>query len=262
LASSKRDEHFDMRALMRLSFWGSGAALALLLAVIAAGTEKGSLRLAAALNPSAQVASASSKQLAARPAGPDSDTRRLSEQLRSLSTDRDRLLARVTVLERNLEDVTGSIGRQAARASESPAEPPMPPLPGPTVAATIANAPMPPPRPDSAPRSANAAPLAHSPASEATSIKTDFAIDIGGGTTLDALRELWASVKGNHPNLVAGLRPVIAVRDGARPGTIELRIVAGPLPNAAAASRLCASFAASGWACRPAPFEGQRLAVQ
>ena len=70
-----------------------------------------------------------------------------------------------------------------------------------------------------------------------------------------------ASAKGTHGTLFDGLRPVISVRDG-KPGGAELRLVAGPLSNASAAAKICASLAASGWTCRPAVFDGQRLAIR
>src|SRR5205823_2128248 len=38
----------------------------------------------------------------------DNDTRRLQETVQSLVADRDRLLARIAMLERSLEDITGS----------------------------------------------------------------------------------------------------------------------------------------------------------
>jgi hypothetical protein len=41
---------------------------------------------------------------------------------------------------------------------------------------------------------------------------------------------------------------------------VELRLVAGPLPNAAAAARACAML--PGANCHPTVFEGQRLALR
>ena len=50
------------------------------------------------------------------------------------------------------------------------------------------------------------------------------------------------NLKAAQPALFEGLRPVIAIREGGKPGTVELRLVAGPLANANAAARLCASL--------------------
>jgi hypothetical protein len=52
------------------------------------------------------------------------------------------------------------------------------------------------------------------------------------------------------------------VRESARPGGVELRLVAGPIANAASAARLCATLAAAGATCQPATFDGQRLAMR
>jgi len=62
--------------------------------------------------------------------------------------------------------------------------------------------------------------------------------------------------------VLEGLRPLIMVREGPKPGAIELRLVAGPLANASIAARLCAAFSAAGQTCQPAVFDGQRLALQ
>jgi hypothetical protein len=43
---------------------------------------------------------------------------------------------------------------------------------------------------------------------------------------------------------------------------MELRLVVGPLVNAGAAARLCGTLAASGLACQPTIFDGQRLALR
>ena len=66
-------------------------------------------------------------QKAAPPAAPapdrDAESRRLSEVLGALVADREQLVARIGAIERNLEDVTGSIQRQAAAAAAAPSAP-------------------------------------------------------------------------------------------------------------------------------------------
>jgi hypothetical protein len=62
--------------------------------------------------------------------------------------------------------------------------------------------------------------------------------------------------------LFDGLRPVIAVREPQKGGGIELRLIAGPLPNASIAARLCAALSAANQSCQPTVFDGQRLALQ
>jgi hypothetical protein len=91
--------------------------------------------------------------------------------------------------------------------------------------------------------------------------KGEFGVDLGGGPTLTSLRTSWERIRRNHANLLDGLRPLIAVRDG-RGGQVELRLIVGPIGNAANAAKLCAVLAAAGLSCQPAMFEGQRLALR
>ena len=58
-------------------------------------------------------------------------------------------------------------------------------------------------------------------------------IDLGGAPNMEVLRERWAAVKANFGPLLTGLHP-LAARDR-KPGSTELRLVVGPMPNLAAA---------------------------
>ena len=97
---------------------------------------------------------------------------------------------------------------------------------------------------------------------DSVATKTEFAVDLGGAATLEGLRTLWDSVRSNQSSLVDRMRPLIAVRESDKPGPVELRLVVGPLANAAAAARLCASFSSAGRICEPAVFDGQKLALR
>ena len=92
--------------------------------------------------------------------------------------------------------------------------------------------------------------------------KTEFGLDLGGASTIEGLRALWSHGPAAARPLLEGLRPVVQLRESRAPGGIELRLVAGPLPNAAAAARLCATLTAAGAPCQPAVFDGQRLAAR
>src|SRR5439155_4152330 len=146
-----------------------------------------------------------------------------------------------------------------ARAADPPPTPPAAsaPQPPPTAAtsepAVAFNAPgmVPTPR---------AAPQTQAPLPEPASGRTEFGIDLGRATTVEGLRVLWTNAKAKHGSLLDGLRPVMTVRDHARPGGVELRLVAGPLTNATAAARLCAALI--GAVCQPAVYEGQKLALR
>src|SRR5215831_14565096 len=136
----------NMRALLHLATWGGAAAAALMLAVLSAGlgskgsgskdigpndTGSKSVTIASPRGvdlpqiPAATVQIA--PQVAPRPTETEKTTRQLSEAVSGLTADRDRLVARIASIERNLEDVTGSIKQQAASAPVSnPAAPPTP----------------------------------------------------------------------------------------------------------------------------------------
>lgn len=253
LAPSRRK--FGLRDLFRLAVWGVSAASALFIALYAATTETGRDRLFTAMAEIHEVLMPTGvkpiRPLDAR------EGRRLAETVRALAADRDRLLARVATLEQSLDGVTGSIARveQAARASPPAAAADPNPSPStapaeqtPTKSApdedVTSSIPMPPPSPG------------------ASAAKTEFGLDLGSATTVEALRTAWTAALRRHGPLLEGLRPVVQMRERPRPGGMELRLIAGPLPNAAAAARLCISMTAAGAICAPAVFEGQRLAVR
>ncbi|MGH6664465.1 MAG: SPOR domain-containing protein, partial [Pseudolabrys sp.] len=100
---------------------------------------------------------------------------------------------------------------------------------------------------------------ANEPAAERPPAKIEFGIDLGGGASLEALRVHWASVKANYGPLPTGLHPLAAHRPKPTGGR-TYRLVAGPLPNAAEAARLCARFPVARLSCRPAKFDGVQLA--
>jgi hypothetical protein len=248
LLSDQTEEQIDVRGLVRLGAWGAAATGALLFAVMAIQSENGLRRM------SGTSTAAIADQLSTRTHDLEANNKRLIDSVRSLSSDRDRLLARVTVLERNLEDVTGSVGRMGRTQATPSAQTPS----GPSVLTSLSAPPT-----ISAFPSERIAPAVRStaPAPESVATITEFGVDIGGGPNIDALRDLWNSAKGAHARAFDGLRPVISVRDG-KQGAAELRLVVGPLSNAAAAAKICASLSVNGWTCRPAVFDGQRLAVR
>src|SRR5262245_25460351 len=129
------DESPDYSVLGRHLLWAGIAAVALGVAALAAQSQTGTQRLAviSGRDPGAMAprppAPSRQAEPAARPAEPDTETRRLAEAVRQLAADRDRLLGRIEALERSL-DVTGSIPRDdgatpgnAARESAAAAPP-------------------------------------------------------------------------------------------------------------------------------------------
>jgi hypothetical protein len=260
-----------MQGLLRLAGWGVAAMAALLLVVFAANSGGGQQRLSAAFagfngTQAAEAAKAEAVQLA-RLAANEGDTRRLIEMVRSLAGDRERLLARVTVLERNLEGLTGSIQRQAAAAPAAASQPaPAPaaePQPKTAPAHPQTNAPAepavaPPPSPN---RVASVAPSGGTPELEAIPARPAAGVDIGGATNFDGLRALWNPITSSHDDLLEGLHPIVTVRENSKSRAADLRLIAGPLSDVESASRICATLVAAKRYCRLVAFEGQPLAL-
>jgi hypothetical protein len=279
-----RQRAFNMRALWRLAIWGSSAAAALTLAVVAGYSDTGSQRLIAATaapggaGGAPRTAAVAPPQPVAHASETEAETRRLAEAVRALAADRERLAARLGTLERSLEDVTGAIKQQAASTATSP--PPATPQPAadtpalasPKEAAVTppveASAPAQPPatvalaepQPATADRAVPAEPAGDPAAAASVAARTEFGIDVGGAQNLDGLRVLWSSTRGNNAALFEGLHPVVVVRENSRTKVVELRLVAGPLANAEAAARTCATLSAARRYCQPVAYEGQRLA--
>ena len=292
------DEEFGPRKAWRLGLWAAVAVAAFTIALVAGFVDSGA-RHARTEEPTRHAAAPGSPGFDA-----EMEARKLADAVRQLSADRDRLVARIAALERNLGDVTGSIsaGQVAPHpAQHNPAAANVPPMLAPAGAAAsapsqggaAAPAPgqvvapaggpqvaAPAPRtaqPQGAPNAANATQTAEPAAGErlasipatadsgptgSVATKTDFGIDLGGAANVDGLRALWQSVRAGNEALLDGLHPVVSIREGNKPGTFELRLVAGPLTNAGAAARLCATLAAAALSCQPAVFDGQRLALK
>lgn len=128
------EDHIDMRPLLRIGVWGACAVVALGGVVFAGrtdvGAERAQLALATLRDAPREMVAHPSNLLAARTSADDSETKRLTEAVRNLSADRDRLATRVATLEQNLIDLTGSIAR-AQQPTQSAASAPTAPTPAP-----------------------------------------------------------------------------------------------------------------------------------
>ena len=251
---------FGLRDLFRLAVWGLTAAGALFIALFAATTETGRDRLFVAIAEIHEVLMPTGvkpiRPLDAR------EGRRLAETVRSLAADRDRLAARVATLEQSLDSITGSIARaEKAEKATPPAAAPAPAAPS---APPIASAPPVETTPaKTAPEEDVTSSLSLPPQQPAAGpAKQEFGLDLGSATTVEALRTAWTAALRRHGPLLEGLRPVVQMRERPRPASMEFRLIAGPVPSAAAAARLCMSMTAAGAICAPSVFEGQRLAVR
>jgi hypothetical protein len=234
---------FTVQALKRAALWGATAAGALMIAVLASRSEVGAQRLAGILplrNHGTQVAF-----------NAETETRRLADAIRFLAANDDQFKARLATVERNMDDMTGSVSRQIAAAEAKPARAfEM----GPTVQATAAVvAAMTPP---------TTAPPAVEAAAPAATSQTEYGADIGSGLTIQALRLRWAAIHAAHPQLFEGLAPIVTIKEASGSNKIELRLVVGPFARPGAATQLCAALTPFGLFCQPTIYAGQHLAMQ
>lgn len=371
------------RSLLRLAGWGFCAALALGVTATLTQTERGAERVQQAVaglyaqeKPETARVPVPAVTVAQKTFDAEQETVRLASELRALTSDRDRLAARVATLERNFDDITGSVKQiatsritapspaaakpeaakpeakaevkteaKAEPKSESKAEtkadsktepapkaelPRLEPIkdqhepvktsapanspssagmaaaaPPPAISPPAVIAAAPPPRPandnqrpstppapriaestpatqpapppvvrlvpvpdrtrDTAPRDAGK--LVASDASDKEAqlttgslpAKPEYAIDLGGAPTVDALRALWVSTKAAHAPLLDKLEPAAILRPTGRNGTPQLRLMAGPFNEASTAAAVCRAFAQGRGTCRPFAYDGQKL---
>lgn len=284
---------FPMQRLWRQAMWGSAAAMALLVAILAGrsgdtGSPRGGTTLSfmssspsSALRPAqgtpsgaSQMSQQATAAAAPRPPEPDPAVRQLTLAVRALAEDRDKVLTRLTAVERSMDDMTGSIGRQieeAKAASARAAAKASPPWPSadapsvelaPTTLASVALSAMPPP--EAAP--AATTPPAGSPTTADAHASGEagpaYGADLGAGLSIKALNARWASLRTTHASLLEGLGAVAALRDNPRSNKISLHLVIGPFANAEGAAQLCVSLAAIQVACQPSMFDSAHLALQ
>ncbi len=276
-ATSKRpaaQTAFTMQRLWRQAVWGCVAAAALLLAVVAGFTNAGAQRAALVLS-SLNGAPASPAQTAqAQPPNQpvsrslDSDfiVRQLTQSVRALAEDRDRMAKRLAAVERNLDDMTGSISQQI-EAAKAPSAPPPPVASWLATAATpLITVPgtLPPSGWDGAPRPSSTAPAAAAQPLDAIAPAANaaYGAEIGSASSIKALHARWAGIRSAHLQLLDGLTPVVSLRENPRSHKTELRLVVGPLANAAAAAQLCATLMAVQLSCLPTMFDGHNLALE
>jgi hypothetical protein len=92
--------------------------------------------------------------------------------------------------------------------------------------------------------------------------RTEFGVDVGGANSVGGLRALWRGLLKSRSNAaLAALQPIIVIREATNGLGMQLRLVAGPLTDAAAAAKICAGLMESERPCETTVFDGQRLAM-
>jgi len=101
------------------------------------------------------------------------------------------------------------------------------------------------------------------PPSNVTVQRTEFAVDVGGANSVGGLRALWRGLLKSRSNApLAALQPIIVVKESNTGMGMQLRLVAGPLSDAAAAAKICAAILENQRACETTVFDGQRLTMK
>jgi hypothetical protein len=101
------------------------------------------------------------------------------------------------------------------------------------------------------------------PAKVATIQRTEFGVDVGGANSVGGLRALWRGLLKSRSNAaLTTLRPIMVIKEGSNGLGMQLRLVAGPLGDAAAAAKICAALIENERPCATTVFDGQRLALQ
>jgi hypothetical protein len=91
--------------------------------------------------------------------------------------------------------------------------------------------------------------------------RTEFGVDVGTANSVGGLRNLWRGLlKSKSNSALAALRPIIVVKEGN--SGMQLRLVAGPLGDAAAAAKICAAMLEHRKPCETTVFDGQQLAMR
>jgi hypothetical protein len=176
------------------------------------------------------------QQPAARPFDAQAETKKLADAVHDLTADNDELKSRLAVVEHSVDDVTGSIERQAKATAAPPwpdSGPPIPSTPA-AIAAVIA---------------------------PALPLPMEYGVDIGSAVSIQALRARWAGIRSAHPQLFDGLAPTIALGETQQSNRPELRLVIGPIASADAAAKLCRTLEHFRLTCQPTIFGGRHLTL-
>jgi hypothetical protein len=93
--------------------------------------------------------------------------------------------------------------------------------------------------------------------------RTEFGVDVGGANSVGGLRALWRGLLKSRSNApLAALQPIIVIKEGNSGLGMQLRLVAGPLTDAAAAAKICATMTENERPCATTVYDGQRLAMK
>lgn len=92
--------------------------------------------------------------------------------------------------------------------------------------------------------------------------RTEFGVDLGGANSVEGLRSIWRGALKTSAEQLASLQPIIVVKERHDGLGMQLRLVAGPLSDAAEAAKVCAGLlTGSNRPCETSVYDGQRLSL-
>lgn len=92
--------------------------------------------------------------------------------------------------------------------------------------------------------------------------RTEFGVDLGGANSVEGLRAVWRGALKTSAQQLASLQPIIVVKERNDGLGMQLRLVAGPLSDAAEAAKVCAGLLTErNRPCETSVYEGQRLSL-
>lgn len=90
--------------------------------------------------------------------------------------------------------------------------------------------------------------------------RTRFGVELATAISPDALKKEWMALSGRHEELLGKLEILRqTAKQGSSRGPQEMKLIAGPFPNAAGAALLCARLQAEGAFCKETIFSGDAL---
>jgi len=262
--------HSTWQTLWRQAGWGLAATAALGVAVLSGRDDAAPQKVAALLS------SLRSQSPPPVEHSFDAETaaRQLAQAVRSLADDRDKLAARLGAAEHEMRDMSGAIKQQieVAKAEAIRTAEQAPPWPDsvPPVPMTLADVAVmvktvsPAPANEADPPAATSASTTaeQAPPDTTASLGQAYGVDLGTVSTMKTLHHRWVALRTAHPQLFAGIQPVVSVKQNSRTGRTELHLIVGPYANAETAARFCDFVVPFHINCQPAMFDGSRLALQ
>jgi hypothetical protein len=107
----------------------------------------------------------------------------------------------------------------------------------------------------------DAEPAVSDPPEDIPVAHTEFGVDLGSASSIKGLRALWHGILRSNASELNSLHPIIVLKERGRGSSMQLRLVAGPLSDAAAAAKICAVLAENRRPCETSVYDGQRLAM-